>query len=103
MAARVPQSGLPAAAAGGHRRDPSRRGAIIAATSGDRHDPNDEARCRRRIAAAGTAAAAQDKGTLNPLCSVELEWCALMSQTFERETGVKVNMLRRAPARCWRS
>ena len=43
-----------------------------------------------------TAAAAQDKGTLNLLCSVELEWCALMSQTFERETGVKVNMLRKS-------
>ncbi|MBL8333538.1 MAG: ABC transporter substrate-binding protein [Rubrivivax sp.] len=48
------------------------------------------------LAAATTGAPAQDKGQINLLCSVELEWCALMSQTFERETGVKVNMIRKS-------
>ncbi|MFO1285384.1 MAG: ABC transporter substrate-binding protein [Rubrivivax sp.] len=52
------------------------------------------------LAAAGLVAAApaaaQDKGQLNMLCSVELEWCALMSSTFERETGIKVNMVRKS-------
>lgn len=41
-------------------------------------------------------AAAQDKGSLNMLCSVELEWCALMSQVFTRDTGIKVNMIRKS-------
>lgn len=45
---------------------------------------------------AAPLAHAQDKGSLNILCSVELEWCALMSQTFERESGVKVNMIRKS-------
>jgi iron(III) transport system substrate-binding protein len=40
--------------------------------------------------------AAQDKGSLNMLCSVELEWCALMSQVFTRDTGIKVNMIRKS-------
>lgn len=44
--------------------------------------------------AAGTGA--QDKGQLNVLCSVELEWCGLMASTFERETGIKVNLLRKS-------
>lgn len=47
------------------------------------------------LLAAG-AAHAQDKGQLNLLCSVELEWCGLMASTFERETGIKVNMLRKS-------
>ena len=50
------------------------------------------------IATCGWAASAtaQDKGQLNVLCSVELEWCGLMASTFERETGVKVNLLRKS-------
>ncbi|MFM7531676.1 MAG: ABC transporter substrate-binding protein [Rubrivivax sp.] len=56
-----------------------------------------------RLAAAAAAAAAlpapalaQDKGSLNLLCSVELEWCAAMSGAFEKETGIKVNMVRKS-------
>ena len=44
----------------------------------------------------GASAMAQDKGSLNLLCSVELEWCALMATTFEKDTGVKVNMVRKS-------
>ena len=39
---------------------------------------------------------AQDKGSVNILCSVELEWCSLMSGTFEKDTGIKVNMVRKS-------
>lgn len=48
------------------------------------------------LAACAAAAPAQDKGSVNILCSVELEWCSLMSTTFEKETGVKVNMVRKS-------
>jgi len=44
----------------------------------------------------GPAAHAQDKGSINILCSVELEWCASMSAAFEKETGIKVNMIRKS-------
>ncbi|MFZ4649261.1 MAG: ABC transporter substrate-binding protein [Rubrivivax sp.] len=44
----------------------------------------------------GSAGWAQDKGSLNLLCSVELEWCALMASSFEKETGIKVNMVRKS-------
>ena len=47
------------------------------------------------LALAGTASP-QDKGSVNILCSVELEWCSLMSTTFEKETGIKVNMIRKS-------
>jgi iron(III) transport system substrate-binding protein len=47
-------------------------------------------------AALATAAAAQDKGSLNLLCSVELEWCGAMSTAFEKETGIKVSMVRKS-------
>jgi len=42
------------------------------------------------------AATAQDKGQLNLLCSTELEWCALMAQGFEKDTGIKVAMVRKS-------
>ncbi|MBL8325917.1 MAG: ABC transporter substrate-binding protein [Rubrivivax sp.] len=48
------------------------------------------------LAALGTAASAQDKGSLNLLCSTELEWCGLMATTFEKDTGIKVNMVRKS-------
>lgn len=48
------------------------------------------------LAAWAVAAPAQDKGSVNILCSVELEWCSLMSTTFEKETGIKVNMIRKS-------
>lgn len=44
----------------------------------------------------GGHAQAQDKGSLNLLCSVELEWCALMTSAFEKDTGIKVNMVRKS-------
>jgi iron(III) transport system substrate-binding protein len=43
-----------------------------------------------------TAAQAQDSGSLNVMCSVELEWCGLTASRFERETGIKVNMVRKS-------
>ena len=48
-------------------------------------------------AIAGTAAAAhaQDGGTLNMICSVQDEWCSLMSTTFAKSSGIKVNMTKR--------
>jgi iron(III) transport system substrate-binding protein len=48
------------------------------------------------LLAATVATDAQDRGSLNLLCSVELEWCGLMASTFERETGIKVNMMRKS-------
>jgi hypothetical protein len=42
--------------------------------------------CRGASLRASRLALAQEKGSLNLLCSVELEWCALMSTTFEKET-----------------
>ncbi|AKJ32069.1 ABC transporter substrate-binding protein [Caldimonas brevitalea] len=40
----------------------------------------------------GPAAAA---GQLNLLCSVQDEWCSLISTTFARTSGIKVNLLKR--------
>jgi len=48
------------------------------------------------LLAATAPAIAQDRGQVNVLCSVEHEWCGLMASTFERETGIKVNMLRKS-------
>jgi iron(III) transport system substrate-binding protein len=42
------------------------------------------------------ATPAQDKGQVNVMCSVELEWCGLMGSAFERETGIKVNAVRKS-------
>ncbi len=51
------------------------------------------------VAAAMTAAAltapsgfAQDKGNLNIYCSMQLEWCSLAGNEFQKATGVKVNV-----------
>lgn len=52
--------------------------------------------CLLATCAVATSALAQDKGQLNVLCSVELEWCGLTASTFERETGIKVNLLRKS-------
>jgi iron(III) transport system substrate-binding protein len=38
------------------------------------------------------AAAAQDGGQLNVICSVQAEWCNMIQTVFARTTGVKVNM-----------
>ncbi len=48
------------------------------------------------IALCTTTATGQDKGQVNVMCSVELEWCGLMSSAFERETGIKVSTVRKS-------
>lgn len=39
------------------------------------------------------AAAASAQGQVNIICSVQAEWCNLMSTVFARTTGIKVNMV----------
>jgi len=39
---------------------------------------------------------AQESQTLNLICSVQDEWCSLMSTTFARVSGIKVNMVKRS-------
>jgi iron(III) transport system substrate-binding protein len=41
---------------------------------------------------AATCATAQGQGQLNIICSVQAEWCNLISTVYTRTTGVKVNM-----------
>jgi iron(III) transport system substrate-binding protein len=41
---------------------------------------------------AQTAAQAQSAGTVNVICSVQAEWCNLMSTVYAKTTGTKVNM-----------
>lgn len=52
------------------------------------------------VALLGTALPAQAQGTtggsLNIVCSVQDEWCSLMSTTFARVSGIKVNMIKRS-------
>jgi iron(III) transport system substrate-binding protein len=47
------------------------------------------------LALAPATAHAQTK-SMNLLCSVELEWCSAMAQAFEKETSIKVNMIRKS-------
>lgn len=47
------------------------------------------------LALAGAATTAQAEGQLNMICSVQDEWCSLISTTFGRSTGIKVNVLKR--------
>jgi iron(III) transport system substrate-binding protein len=47
------------------------------------------------IAGSAAAAHAQDGATLNLICSVQDEWCSLMSTTFAKSSGIKVNMVKR--------
>lgn len=46
------------------------------------------------IAAAPTAHA-QGSGQLNIVCSVQDEWCSMMSSAFAKSSGLKVNVLKR--------
>jgi iron(III) transport system substrate-binding protein len=48
------------------------------------------------VAALGLAAPASAQGQLSLYCSVQEEWCRPMAATFERETGIKVNMTRKS-------
>jgi iron(III) transport system substrate-binding protein len=41
---------------------------------------------------ASPSAFAQDKGNLNIYCSMQLEWCQLAGNEFQKATGVKVNV-----------
>lgn len=43
-------------------------------------------------ALASPSAFAQDKGNLNIYCSMQLEWCSLAGNEFQKQTGVKVNV-----------
>ncbi len=47
------------------------------------------------LAGAALLAQAQGSGQLNVVCSVQDEWCSLISTTFARSSGIKVNMLKR--------
>lgn len=44
------------------------------------------------VALAGFALAASAEGQVNIICSVQAEWCNLMSTVYSRTTGTKVNM-----------
>ena len=39
---------------------------------------------------------AQDGGALNLICSVQDEWCTVMSTAFAKSSGIKVNMVKRS-------
>jgi len=43
-------------------------------------------------ALAGLSAAASAQGTVNIICSVQAEWCNMISTVYARTTGAKVNM-----------
>lgn len=47
------------------------------------------------LAAAASPAQAQGTGQLNIVCSVQDEWCSLMSSAFGKSSGIKVNVLKR--------
>jgi iron(III) transport system substrate-binding protein len=47
-------------------------------------------------ALASASAHAQDAGALNLICSVQDEWCTMMSTTFAKTSGIKVNMVKRS-------
>ena len=47
------------------------------------------------LSAGASLAQAQSAGQLNVVCSVQDEWCSLMSTTFTRSSGIKVNVLKR--------
>ncbi|HEY0821726.1 MAG TPA: ABC transporter substrate-binding protein [Rhizobacter sp.] len=47
------------------------------------------------LAAAAPAAQAQAGGQLNIVCSVQDEWCSMMSSAFAKSSGLKVNVLKR--------
>jgi len=47
------------------------------------------------VTACFPAAHAQGTGQLNIVCSVQDEWCSLMSTAFARSAGIKVNVLKR--------
>lgn len=42
-----------------------------------------------------TSAGAFAQGTLNLYCSVQIEWCQAIANTFQRDSGVRVNMTQR--------
>lgn len=47
------------------------------------------------LAAAAPMAQAQGTGQLNIVCSVQDEWCSLISTAFGKSSGIKVNVLKR--------
>jgi iron(III) transport system substrate-binding protein len=45
--------------------------------------------------AMGMASAAGAQGTLNVICSVQIEWCQAMANEYQKATGVKVAMVQK--------
>ena len=45
------------------------------------------------LAFVGAAFGAAAQGQVNVICSVQAEWCNLMSTVYAKTTGVKVNMV----------
>jgi iron(III) transport system substrate-binding protein len=45
--------------------------------------------------ALSAAAAAQAQGTLNVICSVQVEWCQAMAAEFQKATGVRMAMVQK--------
>ena len=41
------------------------------------------------------AGAAEAQGQLNVICSVQIEWCQLLSTVFSKTTGIRVNMVQK--------
>ena len=44
---------------------------------------------------AATAGAAEAQGQLNVICSVQIEWCQMLSTVFGKTTGIRVNMVQK--------
>ncbi len=49
--------------------------------------------------AALSAGPVHAQGELTLYCSPQIEWCRAMETAFEKETGIKVAMTRKSPAR----
>jgi len=41
---------------------------------------------------AGLAGGASAQGTVNVICSVQADWCNMISTVYARTTGVKINL-----------
>ena len=48
------------------------------------------------VAVTGWAGVAQAKGKMTLYCSPQIEWCKLVVEAFEKETGIKVRMTRKS-------
>ena len=48
------------------------------------------------LATAISSTSVMAKGRLNVICSTDTDWCNLMETQFEKETGVKVSLVRKS-------